>query len=294
MSPVVRKYTLITALVIVAAATLYVAYSLVKDGTPTTRSQNEYLIEANRLHNDSLFEEAVEPYMKGLTFDKQRSLVNYNIATNSLKMNYEQLKKAFVEDGYQLDAGTDSALLEAVGRLIIASDGLADTARYSSIFHNIGVTYHMRDSLKIAAEAYKEALRKNPADEDARYNLAVILYQMKNNQQNQQQNQQQENQDKKEQEEEKKQQEQQKEEQEKKEQEQQEEQQNQQEKEEKDKEEEQENSQQQQQQQEQEQEEKEKIEQMLKALMQDEKEIREKMEEAEKVKVNGGYIEKNW
>ena len=205
-------------------------------------------------------------------------------------MNYEQLNKAFVEDGYQLDAGTDSALVEAMGRLIIASDGLADTAQYSSIFHNIGVTNHMRDSLEIAAEAYKEALRKNPADEDARYNLAVILYQMKNNQQNQQQNQQQENQDKKEQEEEKKQQEQQKEDQEKKEQEQQEQQQNQQEKEEKDKEEKQENSQQQQQ----EQEEKEKIEQMLKALMQDEKEIREKMEEAEKVKVNGGYIEKNW
>ena len=42
------------------------------------------------------------------------------------------------------------------------------------------------------------------------------------------------------------------------------------------------------------QEDKEKIEQMLKALMQDEKEIREKMEEAEKAKVNSGYIEKNW
>lgn len=285
MNPVVKKYTYITVAAFVAVVALYVTYSLIRYGNPTTKSQNEYLIEANRLHNDSLFEEAVEPYMKGLTFDKQRSLVNYNIATNSLKMNYEQLNKAFVEDGYQLDAGTDSALVEAMGRLIIASDGLADTAQYSSIFHNIGVTNHMRDSLEIAAEAYKEALRKNPADEDARYNLAVILYQMKNNQQNQQQNQQQENQDKKEQEEEKKQQEQQKEEPEKKEQEQ-----NQQEKEEKDKEEEQENSQHQQQ----EQEEKEKIEQMLKALMQDEKEIREKMEEAEKVKVNGGYIEKNW
>ena len=270
MNPVVKKYTYITVAAFVAVVALYVTYSLIRYGNPTTKSQNEYLIEANRLHNDSLFEEAVEPYMKGLTFDKQRSLVNYNIATNSLKMNYEQLNKAFVEDGYQLDAGTDSALVEAMGRLIIASDGLADTAQYSSIFHNIGVTNHMRDSLEIAAEAYKEALRKNPADEDARYNLAVILYQMKNNQQNQQQNQQQENQDKKEQEEEKKQQEQQKEEPEKKEQEQ-----NQQEKEEKDKEEEQENSQHQQQ----EQEEKEKIEQM---------------EEAEKVKVNGGYIEKNW
>ena len=39
-------------------------------------------------------------------------------------------------------------------------------------------------------------------------------------------------------------------------------------------------------------EEKEKIEQMLKALMQDEKEIREKMEKAEKAKQKN--LEKNW
>ena len=33
---------------------------------------------------------------------------------------------------------------------------------------------------------------------------------------------------------------------------------------------------------------------MLKALLQDEKEIREKMEELEKAKVNSRSIEKNW
>ena len=42
------------------------------------------------------------------------------------------------------------------------------------------------------------------------------------------------------------------------------------------------------------QEDKEKMEQMLKALMQDEKEIREKMEETEKAKAKRGIPEKNW
>ena len=82
-----RKYIYLAIVTILAIATLYVIYSLIKDGAPTDRSQNEYIRDANELHNDSLYEEAVEPYMKALEFGKQQSLVNYNIATNSLKKN---------------------------------------------------------------------------------------------------------------------------------------------------------------------------------------------------------------
>ena len=275
-----RKYTYIAIVVIIAVATVYVTYSLIKDGSPTVKSQNEYLVEANRLHIDSLYEEAVEPYMKAGSFDKQKSLVNYNTATNSIMKNYIPLSKSFNEEGYKLDASIDSALVYAAAMLDKAADGLEDTARYSSVYHNIGVASHMRNNLDVAAEAYKEALRKNPADEDARYNLAVILHQKKNEQQ-QQQNQDQQ-QEKEEQQQDK-----------------QEEKKEQEEKQQEQKEKEQENGQQEQQEQQDQQEQelkedKEKIEQMLKALMQDEKEIREKMEEAEKVKVNSNSIEKNW
>ena len=279
-----RKYIYMAVVAVVAAATLYVIYSLVRYGSPTEKSQNEYLIEANRLHNDSLYEAAVEPYMKAADFNTQESLVNYNMATNAIMKNFPQLSKVFNEEGYKLEAAVDSSLVQSIQTLATAGKSQTDTAKYSSIYHNMGVTVHMRGELENAAEAYKEALRKNPADEDARYNLAVILHQMKNNQnqQNQQQEQQEEKQEEEQQQQEQQQQEENKE-QEQKEQEQQ--QQN--------------NDEQQQQQQQQqsaseEENDKEKMEQMLKALLQDEKEIREKMEELEKAKSKSRSIEKNW
>ena len=282
-----RKYIFTAVAAILAAATLYVIYSLVRYGSPMEKSQNEYLVEANRLHNDSLYEAAVEPYMKAGNFNGQQSLVNYNTAVNTIMKNYPQLGKVFNDDGYQLEAAVDSALQGAVKRLAVAGDAQPDTAKYSSVFHNMGVTNHMRGELEAAVNAYKEALRKNPADEDARYNLAVILHQMKNNQNQQQQQEQQQEQEEQQQEQqqqEQQQQEQQEQEQQEQEKEQQEQQQNQ--------------PQQQQEQQQQsesgEEDDKEKMEQMLKALMQDEKEIREKMEELEKAKSNSRSIEKNW
>ena len=282
-----RKYIYMAVVAVVAAATLYVIYSLVRYGSPTEKSQNEYLIEANRLHNDSLYEAAVEPYMKAADFNTQESLVNYNMATNAIMKNFPQLSKVFNEEGYKLEAAVDSSLVQAIQTLATAGKSQTDTAKYSSIYHNMGVTVHMRGELENAAEAYKEALRKNPSDEDARYNLAVILHQMKNNQnqQNQQQEQQEEKQEEEQQQQEQQEQQQQEEnkEQEQKEQEQQ-----------------QHNNDEQQQQQQQQQSaseeenDKEKMEQMLKALLQDEKEIREKMEELEKAKSKSRSIEKNW
>lgn len=279
-----RKYIYMAVVAVVAAATLYVIYSLVRYGSPTEKSQNEYLIEANRLHNDSLYEAAVEPYMKAADFNTQESLVNYNMATNAIMRNFPQLSKVFNEEGYKLEAAVDSSLVQAIQTLATAGKSQTDTAKYSSIYHNMGVTVHMRGELENAAEAYKEALRKNPADEDARYNLAVILHQMKNNQN--QQNQQQEQQEEKHEEEQQQQEQQQQEENKEQEQKEQEQQQ-------------QNNDEQQQQQQQQqsaseEENDKEKMEQMLKALLQDEKEIREKMEELEKAKSKSRSIEKNW
>ena len=279
MSPNRKKYISITVAAIILVVTSYVVYALIKDGTPLVKSQNEFLVEANKLHSDSLFEEAVEPYMRAGKFSGQEALVNYNTAVNSILKNYESLTKSFNEEGYKLDSTVIAALDYAKIRLEKAAGELSDTARYSSAYHNIGVVNHMCNNLEAAAEAYKEALRKNPADEEARYNLAVILHQQQKNNQNQ--NQQQQEQQEQEQEQEQNQQDKQEQQQDKEQQEQ--------------KEKEQQQQQEKEQQQEREaEEEKEKMEQMLKALMQDEKEIREKMEQAEKAKMNSDYIEKNW
>ena len=265
-----RKYIYIAIATVLVALVVYTTYTLIRYGHPTEKSQKEYIIEANELHKDSLYEQAVEPYMKALEYNEQQSLVNYNTALNSLKMNYKELQKVFNGEVQKFDT---LAMGDAISKLIVAGETETDKGRYSQVCYNMGIFSHMTNNLEPAAEAYKEALRKNPTDEDARYNLAVILYQMKQNQQEQQQNQEDKEQEQKEKE--KQQQQQQQPQDEGKEQQ------------------EQQNQQNQQQEQDKQDEEREKIEQMLKALMQDEKEIRKKLEDVEGERINLG-IEKNW
>lgn len=52
-------------------------------------------------------------------------------------------------------------------------------------YYNMGNTYFQQKKLPEAAEAYKNALRRNPLDDQARYNLAYVLELMKQNQDNQ-------------------------------------------------------------------------------------------------------------
>lgn len=76
----------------------------------------------------------------------------------------------------------------------------------TKIFHNLGVTYQSAQQYQKAIESYKQALRYNPNDEETRYNLVLCQKLLKNQQQKKNQ-QQQEQQDKKDQKEEKKEQE---------------------------------------------------------------------------------------
>ena len=63
-------------------------------------------------------------------------------------------------------------------------------------YYNLGNTYFQMKKLPEAAEAYKNTLRRNPNDDEARYNLASVLALMKqnNNQNNNQNNQNNQNQ----------------------------------------------------------------------------------------------------
>ena len=48
-----------------------------------------------------------------------------------------------------------------------------DNILKAKIFHNIGNTFMQQGDLQKAIAAYKESLRKNPKDEETRYNLAL-------------------------------------------------------------------------------------------------------------------------
>ncbi|WP_131925961.1 tetratricopeptide repeat protein [Prevotella heparinolytica] len=86
-------------------------------------------------------------------------------------------------------------LKEAMEQYVTATKIEKDKSKLSQIYHNMGVIFHSQKDYAKAVEAYKESLRNNPKDDETRYNLA-LAQKMLNDQQNQDQNQ---NQDKNEQ-----------------------------------------------------------------------------------------------
>ena len=207
------------------------------------KTDRDYLRSGNKLYNDSLFIKAEVDYRKALEQNPQSTDAMFNLS-NSLLM--QQKAKEAMEQ------------LESVAKIE------KDKSKLAEIYHNMGVILHVNKQYPQCIEAYKEALRNNPKDDETRYNLALAQKMLKGQQQQQQE--QQQNQDQK---------------QEQKEEQKQEQQQNQQEK-----------QQQQNQQQNKNEMSKENAQQLLNAVMQDEKDVQEKVKK--QIQIQGKKLEKDW
>ena len=156
----------------------------------------------------------------------------------------------------------------AMEQFVAATKMEKDKGNLAQIYHNMGVIFQSGKDYAKAVEAYKESLRNNPKDNETRYNLALAQKMLKDQEQNQQN--QDQNQDKKEQEKEQ----------------------------DKDKQDQKEQDQQNQDQQQQppqpqeNQMSKENAEQLLKSVMQDEKDVQDKVKKQQVIQ--GGRLEKDW
>lgn len=241
---------------------LLIISACVAIGSYAQRTDRDFVRRGNKLYADSLFVKAEVEYRRALDVNPQSMEAMYNLGNSLLA----QQKAEEAMKQYQAAA----SLIPTGGRNIAVAD--EDKMKLAQIYHNMGVLLQSSQQLDACIEAYKSALRNNPRDHETRYNLTLAMKQLQQQQQEQQQNQDQQNQDQQK-EEEKQEQEQQN-------------QQNQQE---------QEQQQQEQQQQPQEQQDmsKENAEQMLNAIMQDEKEIQEKVQKAMQ-EVQPRRFEKDW
>lgn len=142
-----------------------------------------------------------------------------------------------------------------------------DKEKLAQIYHNMGVILQSSKQLPQCIEAYKESLRNNPKDDETRYNLALAQKQLKDQQQDQQnQDQQQQQQEQKEEKQDQN----------------------------KDQQEQNQDQQQQPQQQQQNKNEmsKENAQQLLNAVMQDEKNVQDKVKK--QIQIQGKKLEKDW
>lgn len=156
---------------------------------------------------------------------------------------------------------------EAMERFDAASKIEKNKMKLAKIYHNMGVILQASKQYPLCIEAYKKALRNNPKDDETRYNLALAQKMLKDQQQqnNNQQNNKEDDKKNNEQDKDNKQQEQNKKEQDK---------------------------QQEQNQPPQEQMSKENAQQLLNAVMQDEKEVQDKVKK--QLQVKGKKFEKDW
>ena len=211
------------------------------------KTERDYLRSGNKLYKDSTFVKAEVDYRKALELEPKSTDAMYNLG-NSLLM--QQKAKEAMEQ------------YEAASRIE------KDKNKLAQIYHNMGVILQSSKQLPQCIEAYKQALRNNPKDDETRYNLALAQKQLKDQQQ---QNQNQDKDQKQDQKQDDKQQNKDQQDQDKKDQQQ---------------------NNQQQQQQNQNHMSKENAEQLLKAAMQDEKNVQDKVKKA--VQVQGRKLEKDW
>ena len=207
------------------------------------RQARKYIRQGNSLYRQGKQHDATVAYFKAVNADSTDARAQYNLATSMFPENWKMVQKE----------QTDTM----VQTLIKAAELEQNPLRRSKAFHNVGTIFQNAKEFKMAIEAYKNALRSNPNDDEARYNLVLCQRQLKNDSTSQDQQQQQQQQQEQEQ---------------------------------------QQQQQQQQDQQQQEQQEppmsKENAEQLLNAAMQEEKKTQEKMQQMQQGKRR--QIEKNW
>ncbi len=229
------------------------------------QEERKFIREGYRAYNEGNYSEAEIAFRKAEEADSESYIARYNTsAALYQQQNLEESGERFTQ-----------LMGEA-----------SDPAEQAKLLHNMGNVMLEGQQFREAAEAYKRSLRLNPGDEDTRYNLAYALEKLREQeQQEQNQEQQEQNQDQNDQQEQQDQDNQQQGEQEQQEQGEQEQQ---------EQESQQQNEPQDQQEKQQMQElSREEAERLLQAILQKEKEVREKVDE-QKAKAAKIKTEKDW
>lgn len=139
---------------------------------------NDYVYQGNEKANSEDYIAAEMDYRKAISSQETNVAGAYNLGTSYYKKG-------------NLD--------EALYRLTQAAKNATNKENKHKAYHNIGNILMQNKKCKEAVEAYKNALRNNPSDEETRYNLGLAKecaeQQEDQQDQNQDQNEDQENKD---------------------------------------------------------------------------------------------------
>ncbi|MGY5849256.1 tetratricopeptide repeat protein [Salegentibacter sp. F14] len=126
------------------------------------REAEVYLEEAQEALSENDFASAEAAYRKAIAKDPDNPTAKYNLG--NLYYNKEKPSEA--------------------GNRLSQAGKVADAKKTKhKAFHNLGNSYMRQEKYKEAVEAYKDALRNNPNDDETRYNLALAKKMLEEEQQ---------------------------------------------------------------------------------------------------------------
>lgn len=127
----------------------------------------DYLRSGNRLYRDSAYTKAEVDYRKAIEADSRFPQAYFNLGNALLRQQKPKEAMQAYEQAVKVET---------------------NKGRLASIYHNMGVILQSQKQFGPAIECYKNALRRNPADNESRYNLVLCQHQLKNNPQQDPQN----------------------------------------------------------------------------------------------------------
>ena len=145
--------------------TLFVVSLLTAATVSAQKAERDYIRKGNRLFNDSVFVDAEVNYRKALEVNPKSTVSMYNLG-NTLSQQQK--------------------FQDAMEQYASASNIEKDKMKLAHIYHNMGVLFQAGKDYAKAVDAYKMSLRNNPTDDETRYNLALAQKMLKDQQQNQQ------------------------------------------------------------------------------------------------------------
>ncbi len=138
------------------------------------------------------FEAAREAYTKALEINPKYKEAQFNLGNTyqmEARKTLEQVATAVDEEQKKaVYEKAQGASKNAAAEFEKVAENLIDPSEVNKVQYNLGNAQLMSGEVDKGIDAYKEALRKDPTDEDARYNLAYAKY-LKKQQEQQQQNQ---------------------------------------------------------------------------------------------------------
>ena len=130
------------------------------------QNDRDYIREGNRNFRSGKFAEAEVSYRKSIEKNPRNPQAAYNLGNALFAQKKDSAAVVAYESGVQLET---SAIRKSMG------------------YHNMGVICQSHKMFSEAIEAYKNALRLNPKDDEARYNLEICKKQQKKQQNKQNQ-----------------------------------------------------------------------------------------------------------